>query len=284
MSEDTVKQSAHGRAGALQIPPDWRARLLYGALGGLTLVVVRAIQLRFFVGEPWRVFAVGWLTLLGFAIISIIWSLVTDEHQRTKVYLSGLAAPSVVAAFLSGSMQFSAPESSRTGTVVPDLSFLGHASVFARAGDGFQAAPTNPQSAEKIDFSVEEIDAADGRITDGLRASIIGQLPPSRSFLFVIGKTKKESRAREVAMKLTRDLGAIFQNMNVETPEVHLLKPVGGDEIFVTIGKLQDTALEAEALRGDVASVFLRGGNDFQETKDYLRNGLVVDATLLGFR
>lgn len=268
MSEDTVKQSAHGRAGALQIPPDWRARLLYGALGGLTLVVVRAIQLRFFVGEPWRVFAVGWLTLLGFAIISIVWLLVTDEHQRTKVYLSGLAAPSVVAAFLSGSMQFSAPESSRTGTVVPDLSFLGHASVFAQASD---------------DFSVEEIGVADGRITDGLRASIVGQLPPSRSFLFVIGKTKKESRAKEVARKLTEDLGVIFQDVNVEIPKVHLLRPVGGDEIFVTIGKLQDTAVKAETLRGDVASVFLRGGDDFQETKDYLRNGLVVDATLLGF-
>lgn len=283
MSEDTLKQSAHGRAGALQIPPDWRARLLYGALGGLTLVVVRAIQLRFFVYEPWLEFFAGWLTLLGFAIISIVWSLVTDEHQRTKVYLSGLAAPSVVAAFLSGSMQFSPPESSRTGTVVPDLSFLGHASVFAQASDGFQTAATNLQSTEKIDFSVEEIGVADGRITDGLRASIVGQLPPSRRFLFVIGKTKKESRAKEVARKITEDLGVIFRDVNVETPKVHLLRPVGGDEIFVTIGKLQDTALEAETLRGDVASVFLRGGDDFQETKDYLRNGLVVDATLLGF-
>ena len=43
----------------MQFPSDWPARLIFGGLGGLTLIVVRGTQLNFYYGAPREMWVAG---------------------------------------------------------------------------------------------------------------------------------------------------------------------------------------------------------------------------------
>ena len=179
----------------------------------------------------------------------------TEEHQPKKVYLSGVAAPSVVAAFLSGSL-FPPPLSPpRPPSPSPVLSLFLSTPLFAQSKDGQPGPESHPGlTIEEVDFS-----SAGRSITDGLRASIVGQRPPSRrQYLYVLGTTTDEARAKNIAKKLIQDLAQVYEEQ--DAPRVHLLKTAGSDKIFLSIGHLHATALEAETLRGSVMLEFLGAG------------------------
>ena len=75
-----------------------------------------------------------------------------------------------------------------------------------------------------------------------------------------------------------RDIDRVYEE--ADGPAVHLLKVSGRDDIFVTIGHLQATELEAETLRGDVLATFLGRGQDLDSTTSLLlQEGVVLDAT-----
>ena len=261
----------------VRLPSDWCTRLIIGGLGGLTLVIVRASQLRFYIGAPDTTALVGWLTLLGLAIVSMIWALMTDDGTRMKVYVAGLGAPSLVVAFVSGSLQFSATveaEPTNDSSRVPQLSLFLPA-LYAETQLAAGAAETATQdglSVEELDF--REMDS--GSIADGFRASIVGQRPPDRNqYLYVIGRTTEEVTAKRTARQLIAAMDQAYQDGL--RPDVHLLKDVGNDEIYVSVGGLRPTLLEAETLRANVMSVFL-GSNVEADTKNLIRKGVIVDA------
>ena len=258
----------------MQFPSDWRGRIIFGGLGGLTLIVIRAIQVDFFINEPMKTQISGWLTLLGFAVISIIWALVADEDNQTKVFISGLGAPSVIVAFLGGSLQFLPPPSSQPPSssqpTAPVLSMFLPTPVFAQSNDDQPDPENRPVTIEEVDFS-----SVGGSITDGLRTAIVGQRPPSRrKYLYLLGTTTDETRAKNIAEKLSQDLDQIYKT---DAPQVHLLKPAKSNDIFLSIGHLLPTTLEAETLRGNVMSEFLGTGDDFKKTTDLLQKGVIVD-------
>ena len=260
----------------VRIPQDWRTRLLIGGLGGLTLVIVRAIQLGFYIDSPPTTALVGWLTLLGLAVISMIVALLTDDHTPLKVYITGLGAPSLVAAFLSGSLVFSSPAETRS-TEPPNIPELGLSFLPSLYAQG-QPAGVTQGSTTQSQLSIEDVDLGrmqSGSISDGLRASIVGQRPPDRNqHLYVIGRTTNEATARETAEQLIGDIALAYQGRT--PPEVHLLRAVGDDDIFISIGSWS-TALATETLRSNVMSVFL-GTDPELETKSLIREGVVVDA------
>jgi hypothetical protein len=233
----------------------------------LTLVIVRAIQLGFYIGEPTTTAVAGWLALLGFAAISMIGALFTDDRTPFKVYIAGLGAPSLVAAFLSGSLQFSSPAASPPGGESPDIPQVGLLLV-----PTLYAEEQRPLSIEKVDLQRLH----SGSISDGLRASIVGQRPPDRTrYLYVIGRTTDEASARQTAEKLIRDMAQAYGA--ITPPDIHLLRAVGDENIFVSVGSWS-TALEAESLRGEVMSVFL-GSDSELETTSLVGQGVVVDTS-----
>ena len=265
----------------VQLPEDWGPRLIIGGLGGLTLVIVRAIQLRFYIDEPGTTVLVGWLTLLGLAIISMIGAFLSDDHTRLKIYVTALGAPALVMAFLSGSLQFSAPAQTSS---VGDPSDIQQLSLFLPAlyaqerstGGTDETSPQGNLSIREFDFR----DARNGSAADGFTASITGQLPPDRNqYLYVIGRTADAATARTTARRLIDDMGQAFKE-GIPPPDIHLLKAVGDDDIFVVIGSFLPTALAAETLRSNVMSVLL-GSEIEPDTKNLVREGIVIDAWAL---
>ena len=252
--------------GHLQLPRDWKVRLAYGGLGGLTLVLVRAIQLGFYVGASSEVVIVGWLTLLGFAFISIIWALVTDERTPTKVYLSGLGAPSLRRELSwPVRLQFSRSQGMQR-TQEPELPEVPVFNLFLPT-----LTAQETQTIETVDFGGEN------RLTDGLRASIVRQRPPATDrYLYLIGTTLDEVRAKEIAERLRRDLSEVFEDKG-EPPSVQLLRPPGADLIFISIGYVQETEVAAENIRGNVLAAFLgRAEAPDEKTTELLGEGVVV--------
>lgn len=266
----------------VRLPSDTKARLIIGGLAGLTLVIVRAIQLGFFIGEPVKTALAGWLALLGFAVVSMIGAYITDDHARFKVYLVAVGAPSFFVAFLSGQLQF--PSSSAdTGSASDSLAIPQLSLLFSAMYASSQSA--NPQSGvvAQSDLVIEDIDfrsLQSGSIADGLRASIIGQRPPDRRrYLYVIGKTVEEEVAQKTAQELTDALASAYGQ---ETrPAVHLLRGEEDQQILVSIGKFSPTALAAETLRSNVLSVFLESRAPTPAATNLILNGVVVDVTRL---
>lgn len=240
-------------------------------------MVVRASQLRFYVGAPDTTALVGWLTLLGLAVVSMIWALMTDDSTRMKVYVAGLGAPSLVVAFVSGSLQFSAAvetEPTNDSSRVPQLSlFLPTLYAQSQVADGSAEAPTQSELLiEEIDFE----NLQSGSAADGFTAAIVGQRPPDRNqYLYVVGRTTEETTARKAARQLTAAMIDAYENN--PRPRIRLMKNVGGDEIYVSVGSLWPTALEAEILRGNVMSMFLVS-NVEADAKNLIRQGVIVDA------
>ena len=215
---------------SLQFPTDWPTRLAYGALGGLTLVLVRAVQLGFFIGVPAKTALAGWLTLASFSVIALIGALVTDEKKAFKVYVAGLGTPSLAVAFLSGSVQFHSPAAASQPSQSEPIPLL---SLFLPV----LHAAGQPPSIEILP------DMEGGNIRDGLTASITGQRPPDRSqYLYVVGWTTDEGIAEDTAEQLIRDLELAYQQVQQSPPSVHLLRAATGrGGIFVSVGYVQST-------------------------------------------
>src|SRR5215470_4811215 len=78
----------------------WKFKALIGACGGTCLVMLRLIDANFFIYEEWGTMLGGYLTALGFVVLSTIFTCFVDENNPRKLFTQALLAPSLLIAMV----------------------------------------------------------------------------------------------------------------------------------------------------------------------------------------
>ena len=300
----------------ITIPRDWRHRLLTGLCGGMTIASVRLVHShvwKFDEGE-----FVGAICIVAFLVlISIIWSIMSDEQGRFKLYISAIAAPSMMIALFAGPFadfpqSGIKTEESRELSAIPDLSSDSSTEIESRrrlktqnislldpvwplvlvkaAHDQDSKHQNSARSTQLESLPQGNSDLGDAMVVgsspqesffDGVRATWVGKPPPS-SYFYIVGKIDQPSTQTKVT-NLSKDLARVYGGNN-SSPEVRLIKYAENDETyFVAIGEVFPTEMSAKRFRLDVLTTFNRARQESYcaDTLNILRNGIIANVQQL---
>jgi hypothetical protein len=261
-----------------------RQAALIGMLGGFCLVLLKLMQAQFYVDDPMsRTAVVAYLTYAGFIVFAAIAGVYFAEHNIKKnTFIAGLLAPSILLTF------FSAPNFRIDGSIgeppkmIPKISFMLIGSAHAQEASASSAAVSalNPPTNLKV---VEYIDRKDLQPSylDAFLQAMGKQTAPSR-YLFVVGRTTDKDKATATAESLNMFSTQWKTDDSDRLPPAHVVKFVGNDQYFVTVGALQlpDAVLGTKKLAKSIAVDSLSGNASTKATAaaSLLIEGVVVDA------
>src|SRR2546425_8583177 len=69
-----------------------------GAGAGLSLALVKLVEVNFYIGQPSPIIFGGVLTMLAFAVLAALFTTFADDAEPGKLFMQGLLAPSLLIA------------------------------------------------------------------------------------------------------------------------------------------------------------------------------------------
>jgi len=219
-------------------------KALIGATGGIALVLLKLIEVQFFVDDFGSKKALAaYLTYAAYVALGVIVALFfTDDKleeegkRRRSAFFAGLLAPSILLAVVrQPGAGHTADLFKQDPAEIPKISLL--LVKEARA----QGQATSPSRSDaKSDVPVIELKKADieGGFVDGFKAAI-GRSDPPKEYVFVLGEAASVDKAVAVAQDVNKLLW-----MQAKTPRTsaYVFRPEGSKGWFVTIGNFDAPA------------------------------------------
>jgi hypothetical protein len=200
----------------------WARLILGGALGGLALAVLRLIQAGFFVNEGLSVRATA--ALCTYVAYFLVDGDIPTHKTHKSAFTMGLAGPSILLSLASvGPRQ---PELERPDPPIQLLSRLFVSKAVAQ--------PESPRSASQGVKRLQRHET-EPSFSDAL-LNAIGRPQPARRFLFVVGTTRLEAKAKELAAALN-DSPLLREH---DMPSAQVIRPEGGRDLYVVLGSIGD--------------------------------------------
>lgn len=210
-----------------------------GAAGGFSLVLLKLIDVGFFVGAPDAKILVGYLTYASYIVLGMIVATFLTDHElsiekgRRQALIMGLLAPSILIAIITN------PDSGKNYTSttssinsVPDLGFS-----FSLIRNAFAQEESDTPYNSEVKIKVIRKSDVDVGYRDAF-LSVIGRKEIEGKFAFVVGSTNSSDRAEEVAKQLNSALECDKSKGGC----AELVTGEGGGLVYVTVGGLQGIA------------------------------------------
>lgn len=228
----------------------WHHKALIGAAGGLSLVLLKLIEVRFLISEPSApTIIAAYLTFAAYILLGVFVAVfftddTLEESKRQKnAFVAGLLAPSVLLAVVSQGPASRAPTESPK---IPKISELFISSAHAQETKTPNRVPAMDLSSQVV--VVKRSDVGAGFI-DGFKIAI-GRYTAARPSLYVLGEAQNEIKAAEFANQVNAVLRAKSYPVGAYA---NVIQPAGENKWFVSIGKPSDKT-DVEALKGSMNS------------------------------
>jgi len=265
----------------------WQMKALIGATGGLALVLLKLIEVQFFVDDFGSKKALAaYLTYSAYVFLGIIVAVfftdesLEDSKKRRSAFFAGLLAPSILLAVIRQPSAGPEAEFFKSDPApIPKLSTL-------FIGEAYAQTPRVPAGGgagtiQVIEFKKTDVEPG---FVDGLKAAI-GRAEPSKNYVYVLGEAGTKEKAVEVAAGVNKVLAS--QSRPAGTT-AYVMRPEGSNEWYVTVGKF-DAPFAAVGYREAAQSAAITTltapatpSNDKATARLMLEGRVVKGATLFG--
>jgi hypothetical protein len=265
----------------------WHQKALIGAIGGVALVLLKLIEVQFFLDDMGskKAFA-AYLTYAAYVALGIIVAVFftdesLDEHKRKKsAFIAGLLAPAFLLAVVRQPMPGHGPEAFRQDPAfIPKIGLLFVRPAHAQTPSGApkEAAVTTPIPV--VELKREQVEAS---FADGIRLAI-GRPELLRNYIYVLG----QADSREKALSAAKDVNQLLLlQARLPGAAAYVIRPEGTDKWFVTVGQVSSApvALQTRAAAQSAAVGALTAGAPTQVDKTAAKlilDGRVVSGSAL---
>ena len=246
-----------------------------GAIGGICLSILKLIEVKFYVGaESSNEIIVGYLTYVSYVLLGMAVAVYFSDRElpaqklEKNALMMGLLAPSILIAIITKPVQFESPEDA-SSIIIPEINFglmqpgeesssdssdtsgfnLGGlilSSAHAQESNGQIEPRPDDSAASKLTVKTITKSQFEPTLSDHFLGNF-GRAKPLNKYFFVIGVAETEENAEKFAESLNNSLEC--KNLSAKTECAQLVKPEGGEKVFVTYGDY--SSAESAALRRD---------------------------------
>jgi hypothetical protein len=262
----------------------WSKKAAIGALAGLCLSLIKLIDANFYLAQTSTVALAGYLMCLAYILMAAIGAIFLNETNPLKLLRQGLLIPSAFLAIVqSGNPGVATPGDTETAPTVtiPELGAASSNLFDDMASFFFPSALAQPDLSDsgRITDRSPKIIIIDTRdlepgIVDGVKRIWGRKSSPSRTFMFVVGKSDDTLKAAEAAERIG-NLPAMAGR------KISLVRFAADSTIYLTVGGLMPEK-ETCQLQYDIkdkvyGSRFAESDSLSEKTAQALLNGQVVD-------
>ena len=219
-------------------------KLGLGAIGALCLGLLKLINANFYLGTTTSNVALGaYLTygaylILGMAVGTLFCEQFPTDANKTRksAFLMGLLAPSILIAIITKPIG----GDNEGGGKTQGIPSLPTTMVDFFVSSAYAQSPTPTATAAPTVTVITKSDVVPG-LGAGIK-SALGAQTAIQDSLFVVGKSNNETEA----VKTAEQINALFKKGNEHDLKAQVIKPQGGNEVFVTIGNITSATGAAE--------------------------------------
>jgi len=240
------------------------AKFVIGAVAGMCLVLLRLLEVNFFLGQPRDVILGGFLGMTALAVLAACTTayLAEDEDPPRKLFLQGLLAPSLLVAVVHQGGDVG--PGLRPAASIPTLE---ETSLWLIQPLHAEEQPDPHRGVPVV--ILKAADLGNTRVRDGISV-LLGRASSQQPFVYVVGQAAAQQEASRTAEQLHA----------AGVDGVAVTQVQGARTWYVTIGELQSAA-QANRLREATVERFARDRSANDTTLRLLINGPVVDARRL---
>ena len=250
-------------------------KVLIGILGGLCVVIYRAMRADFYMSGGDQVMKAALLYSAGSVFMSAVLTAFIDEHKPYKLLMHGVAAPGIIFTLLqSGPTTAAATPSDNAPPPIEHVNAIParHANpVFAFL---LPSAYADDSSASRV-AAVQPLRQAElkGSLADGFAYLFGYKTAPADNSIIVIAQSSDTTRALAAANRLTE------LTSRLGAGSIRLLQPEGHNEIYLTLGGVT-TGSEAHAKLDALTGLNLPDSSQAALVRDIelLQKAHVIDA------
>jgi hypothetical protein len=260
---------------------NWKQAAAIGFLGGVCLVLLKLVQARFYIDDPWSKEAVvAYLTYAVFLLFGAVAGVFFPVNNvRRNTLIAGLLAPSIILTF------FSAPNFRFESVGEPPKEIKTLSLNIVTTAHAQQAASSGEQQTKEawpaVAFRSIRKSDVEPTFKDALLQAL-GRPQPVNSYLFVIGKTPDKEKATATATFINHFFNATKTEETAKLPAAQVIKIEGVEDYLVALGSLQKSTavLATKKLAYSAAVTSLTKWSDVQTTRTapLLLEAKVVDA------
>ncbi len=217
---------------------NWRMKALIGATGGIALVLLKLIEVQFFVDDFWSKKALAaYLTYGAYVLLGVIVAVfftddtLEDAKIRRSAFFAGLLAPSILLAVIRQPGTGQPADLFRQGpAAIPKIGLLLLGEAHAQAPAKAPAVPDEKSPVPVIELKKADIESG---FADGFKTAI-GRSDPPKSYVFVLGEAESKEKALAVAEDVNK---VLWKQVSTPGTSAYVMRPEGGKGWFVTVGK-----------------------------------------------
>lgn len=264
----------------------WWIKAGIGALGGLTLAMLKLIDAQFYLASIATIQAqVAYLTYFCYMLLGSAAAVFLSDHElplpklRRSAFILGLLAPSVLLAIANQPFKPGAFDKDASSKAIPALSWLPISN--ANAQDPGVKPPVTGTTEKRI--STIQKGSFEPSFGDAFSAAL-GRSTLTEPYVYVIGSTDDKQKALATANKLTTFLAGSDIKARGLSPQV--LQVAGDTKFFVVMGGLDSKASLYE-LKANAASASIEAlGSDrahlqFTQSERKSLANLLADAPIV---
>lgn len=256
-------------------------KALIGASGGVALVLLKLIEVQFFVDDiSSRKAIAAFLTYGAYIVLGVIVAIfftddsLEDGKRKKSAFVAGLLAPSLLIAILRQPLPGPGAEISKPDpSLIPKIGMLFISPAYSQTPATKPSASKSPQPAV-VELKRDDVEPSFG---DGVKAAI-GRAAPSKSYFYVLGQADSKDKAVSAAMGVNKLIEA---QKGAPGTSAYVIRPEGTDKWFVTVGKnaTASTALDTRAATQSAAVGALTSGTATQMDRTAAK--LVLDGKVV---
>lgn len=256
----------------------WKQKAGIGAVGGLSLAMLKLIDAKFFLANVTTTDAVAaYLTYFCYMVLGMVVAVFLTDHDlpdekiRRSSFILGLLAPSVLIAIVHQPVEGKKFYDEGINNVPKLSSWL---LPSAHAQD-----PTAPGIAtESAKYSVLQRSAVETDFPEAVWKAV-GRQGSQGQYTYVVGSTTSKKKA----MAAADGINGLF-NWHKTSSKAQVVNPEGTENYYVMVGKLDspDKVWRFKSLAQDAATDALKSKpSDFNDSATLLLRGKVVQADSL---
>jgi hypothetical protein len=211
----------------------WPQKAAIGAFGGLALVLLKLIEVRFLLSEPSSVaVAAAYLTYFAYVVLGVLVAVFfTDDSleldkRKKNAFITGLLAPSVLLAAISQ------PHSGGPGTETVTIPKISQAIIGSANAEEPKTRLAEPSGWQSVVITVKKSDLEYGFL-DGVSWAL-GRSTPATPSLYVLGQADSEKKAADFANRVNVVLRA---GGAPAMATANVIYPVDQQTWFVSVGQ-----------------------------------------------
>lgn len=255
-----------------------------GALGGVSLALLKLVEAKFFLDQPYTsIVYAALLTYVAYIFFGVVVAgfftdkELSDDKKVKQAFILGLLAPSVLLALASQPIGEKLENKIDLVQDIPSLSSVIIKEVYAYDDKCIKDILV------KSDGSCVQVDSFElginqPSVKDAL-LSVIGRREITEEYVFVLGRTKNANVAEEYVNKINQE---VLHKYGMKDVSASIVYNKNGKELFVSIGG-PDSAEKLVGLRAEswaAAVESLKADSSIESERLYksILNGKIVDA------